>query len=225
MPRSADHASADHARTRVRLGALAVAVTLATAHCGPRDSGGPHAVLRRYIAAIEANRPDDAYRLLDPSVRREITREQFAASWHKLKPELATQARQLRRQLGQPIKIVARVTYPGPTRARLHFSSDRWHIEQPVSVTLRATTPSEALEALARAVEQRNYEAVMSLLAASVRDKIEKDIEKRLGKLRSWIAAGGEIEIKGDRARAPYDPRHGVDLVKEDGQWRVVDFE
>jgi len=38
-------------------------------------------------------------------------------------------------------------------------------------------------------------------------------------------ALGQEIEVTGNRARIQYDPRFKIELVNEDGEWRVLDLD
>ncbi|MCC6751196.1 MAG: hypothetical protein IT371_26325 [Deltaproteobacteria bacterium] len=191
--------------------------------CAAGPARGPQDALRRYVNAIRDDQPQAAYALLDENTRRLMTQNEFTARWKTLRPELLTQASQVRARVDQPFPITAKLNYPGGTRAQLRFAEGAWRIDGGVSVALQSGSPAEALKAFVRAVEQRSYEAVMKLLARSVRESVERDINERLTKLKE--AMKGEIEVNGDRARLQYDPRYKVELVNEDGQWRIADFD
>ncbi|MCA9667553.1 MAG: hypothetical protein KC503_18260 [Myxococcales bacterium] len=197
-----------------------------TAACGgAAQKSSPQAALKRYIAAIDRDDAKTAYDLLSESVRRGITRSEFVDRWKKLKPELVTQAKQLAARLEQPLDVTARVSYPGGTRARLRYADNNWRIDGGISVAFQTATPMDAIKAFVRAVQQRSYEAVMKLLARSVRKGIEQDIQERMSKIQRWIKNENEIEVTGQRARVRYDARYKLELVKEDGQWKILDFD
>ena len=191
--------------------------------CAGSSRVGPHETLRRYVEAVETDRPDDAYRLLDEGVRSRMTPAEFASQWKSLRAELQAQAVRLKAALGKPVKARAQVSYPAGGRAMLSYSDDRWRIDDGVALSGGAATPSDALKAFVRAVESRSYEAVMRLLARSVRESIERDVAERVAKLKE--AAGQEIEVTGVRARLQYAPRFKVELIHEEGEWRILDLD
>jgi len=126
--------------------------------------------------------------------------------------------------IGKPITAHAMLAYPSGPRATLSLEKNtEWKIEESIAVAPAAATPIEAIRAFIRAVEQRSYEAVMRTLAKSVRENIERDIEERISKLKA--ALNQEIEVTGNRARLQYDPKFRIELLNEDGQWRVQDLD
>jgi hypothetical protein len=207
---------------RTPVGALCLLALLAMG-CGAVQHGGPQDVLRKYIAAINANQPAVAYALMEEGVRRQTTLNEFIARWKTVQPELKEQAAQLRETLAKPIKARAQISYPTGTRAGLVFDDNTWQIEEGIAVTVATATPIDALRAFVRAVEQRNYDAVMKLLAKQVRENIERDIGERVTKLKQSLSQ--EIEVTGNKARLQYDPRYRIELTNEDGQWKVMDFD
>ena len=205
---------------------LAIAIPVFTCvACATSTADGPKQMVERYIAAINRDDPQAAYALLGEQVQRQITAAEFAARWKQVKPELRRQASQLGSSAERPMEIGATVTYRGGTRARLRFADGQWRIDGGISVSFQTATPLEALRTFIRAVERRSYDAVLKLLSRSVRQSIERDINDRLAKLKRWLGRDGEVEITGDRARVRYDARYKIELVNEDGQWKILDFD
>ncbi len=152
-----------------------------------------------------------------------MTPAEFTARWKTLRAELRAQAAQLKVALERPIKAQAKVSYPSGSRASLTYLGNRWQIDEGIAVSGGAATPVDALKSFMRAVESRSYEAVMRCLARSVREGIERDIAERLGKLRQALSQ--EIEVTGGRARLQYEPRFKIELIQEEGEWRILDLD
>lgn len=207
------------------LAALSVAV-------GCRTSGpniGATETLRNYIDAVRSNRPKQAYALLDPSVRRQISARQFANQWSKLRTELEAQGSAVEQQLdgatARPYAIKSEIALSGFTKASLTFDTNsmQWQIDNHHALPLPPTaTPAETLQALLRAFEQRDAHAVLSLLSDAKRASVEADIDQRVKLLRARI--DDLVETKGNPVRLQLDATHRIELVREHGQWKVADF-
>src|SRR5437588_513634 len=83
--------------------------------------------------------------------------------------------------------------------------------------------PQEALRRLIDALDARDFDAVLRVLAEPLRTSLEQALSDRLEKLRTSVKKGG-IEASGDHARIRYDSRYHIDLIQENGRWRVRDF-
>lgn len=210
-------------RERRARASVILLLALALAGCGASRTRGPDQAVREYIAAIQADDPKKAYALLSEATRRKMTETEFTSRWRELKAELLAQARQLATRLEQPVDPKATLHYGRGVSAELSHA-DGWQIEADVAVAPPASTPLEAIAALARAMEQRSYDALLKLLARPLRKSIEDEAAIRLEKLKGWLKKGAEVEVRGDRARVRYDARYRLELVNEDGQWRVVDY-
>jgi hypothetical protein len=200
-----------------------IALPMLLAACANTSGGGPQETLRRYVEAVVEDRPAEAYALLDESVRKQMTPSEFTARWKGLRDELLVQAGQLKTAVEKPISARAQVTLRSGGHASLSLTNDIWRIEDGVAFSGGAATPADALRAFVRAVEARNYEAVTRLLARSVRENIERDITERTAKLKQ--ALNQEIEVTGGRARLQYDAKFKVELIQEDGEWRIQDLD
>jgi hypothetical protein len=208
----------------IKLLPTAAVLALALSGCPAAQSAGPQETLRKYVAAIDADQPVAAYALLDEGLHRQMTQAEFVSRWRALKPELKAQADLIRAALAKPVAARAVLSYPAGPRAQLTLErGSEWKIEEGISVAPRAATPIEAIRVFIRAVEQRSYETVMRTLAKSVRENIERDITERISKLKA--ALNQEIEVTGNKARLQYDPKFKIELMNEDGQWKILDLD
>lgn len=100
----------------------------------------------------------------------------------------------------------------------------RWTIESGLSINFASTRPIDTLRALAQAIERRNYSAVMKLVAQATRKTIEKNVKERLETLQRWLEKRDSIDVTGDRALIRFG-HYKIELVREDGRWKVLDFD
>jgi len=197
------------------------------AGCG-ETKDGPKQAVERYLSAIHANRPDLAYAMLDVKVRRRVSKNAFAKRWQATKAELLDQAKQLGQAVNKPFALTARLRYSNGVRASLVHIDGQWRLGG--GVTQDTSTPKEALRAFIHAVEARDYKAVMRLVSRSMRETIEHEIEDRVGRLKKSLKQEGSpgaaaVEVTRKKARFQYDRRYKIELIKEDGEWKVLDFE
>jgi hypothetical protein len=105
---------------------------------------------------------------------------------------------------------------------------DRWRIAAPHPLEPGGDTPEDTLRRLVAAIDARDFDALLALLAEPLRTTLEQALADRAAKLKSAIRRGG-VEISGSSAsgstaRLRYDARYHIDLVQENGRWRVADF-
>ena len=209
---------------RIHQKALLVFVAGAAGCAG--NSGRPYGVVDQYVAAIEANRPDLAYRLLDRRVRQRVSKKDFVSRWKGCQAELKQQARALRARSGarHTLKVRARAEYASGLRADLVYRDENWKIERNIIESPRSTaTPEDAVKALIWAVEQRDFQAVMSVLSGPARKTVERAISRRIKQLRQGLGRG--FEVTENKARLRYGRQFKLDLVREDGEWKISDFD
>jgi len=193
--------------------------------CGTQRSDGPRNALRQYVAAIRANKPDVAYALLNNATRQRVTKEEFRARWKGAKPELETQAKQLDKSLARPPVITARIVTNKGTTTRLAFASGAgggWRISSGLDISVGAASPKEAVKKLLDAARTRNYLAVKRLMTKPVARAFEKEIEKRIRKVKDALKK--KIVVRGNRAFLRSGD-YKLELVREDGQWKIADFD
>jgi len=198
-----------------------------------------------YRAALLANDPASAYRLLAPVMKQRLSYEQFSAKWRETEFERAAQLKQLshikvsdhggsgsaRSQAlaSGPVteQAFVTVTMPQGTTLVLGLAAPvaRWQVHNPDLAAVYTATPEQVLRLLVDAVEQRNYFALLRLLSSAERTALEAELRERVERLRTSLSRRPplSIEVRGDRAHYQYDPRFFIDLVREKDGWRLLD--
>lgn len=200
---------------------MAIAAALVLAGCAAR-ARSPQATLLAYAQAIEQQDPRAAYLLLAHDRRAQLSESEFAARFRAGTAELRVQARHLRQAaLTGRLHERARVESAGRV-SLLEREPAGWRVSVPGRIELGAQTPEEALRRFVQALEERSFDALLRLLAEPLRGAVERELAERLSRLKA--ALGKPIPLDADRARIRYDPRYHLDLLRENGQWRVADF-
>ncbi len=197
---------------------LAILLVGCAHHHDPRVD--PALTLRAWSEAIGHDDPHTAYMLLSSSLRSRLSEADFTLQWKAAPSELteqqdalrsATVARQaaLRQRDGRALVAVR--------------EEGRWRLTSPRPADEGAATPAEALQLLIAAVDARDFDALLRVLAEPLRSSLEQALDDRLEKLRAAVKKGG-IEISGEHAKIRYDSRYHIELIEENGRWRVRDF-
>lgn len=200
---------------------LSILTLLLVAACNRPAVVGPQQTLRRYVAAVRADQPDLAYALLSPRMQKRIPREEFADRWRKSRPELLQQARAIAAGLeGKKLDLNATVTLAGGDTRLLRFQKG-WRLTGDFH-SAATRSPRETVVALLQAAERRDYRAVKALMAPKVARAFDREIEKRIKALRGGLRRG--IRVRGNRASLRFGS-FKLELIKEDGRWKVYDFD
>lgn len=212
-----------HRRAALSLGVLFGLLSMGCGRSGA-PANHPRSALRAYVAAVEANRPKAAYGFLSAKVHKRLSFRAFSRRWRKNYREIRAQARAMRAALTKrkAYQVQARVRR-GKRRVVLELEKGQWRIAGGVDSGFAPQTPQEAILALVRAVESRNFAAFLKLLSAPRRRALLRQIGLRIEKLKANLDR--EVQVNGDIARLQYDPKYWIQLVRENGAWRVDDFE
>ncbi len=191
--------------------------------CGARaGEEGPSRTVARYAGALSRGDATAAWALLDEEARRGRSEAQHAAL-------MATNATELREQ-GEALARAAR-----PERieaqARVHLSSGEaivlvleeggWRIDGGVLDAAGLATPLDAVAAFRRALMRRDLPGLERVLSRQTRAEWEEEIRRLVEGTED--ADDLEVEIQGARARVRTTGGGSIELVRESGEWRVVD--
>jgi hypothetical protein len=201
----------------------AVPLALALVGCTRATIPDPSTALRGYLAAVAHDDARAAYNLLSEDLRNTITEGEFATRWRSTTEERTTQADALRDPVARRTwREQAEVVLSNGREGRLVRDVVGWRLVTPRLGEPGAQTPEEALQRLAQALEDHNYEQLVSLLGEPLRGYVEHELGERMTALRAALKKG--ITVDGERATIRYDPRFHVELKHEDGRWWIVDF-
>ncbi len=182
--------------------------------------------LARWRQAIAKNDPHAAYALLSSALRARTSEADFTLQWKAAQADLSAQ----QEALHGPLTVRRAEGDLSDGRAwPLVRDPDRWRIASTRPLEPGGDTPEDALRRLVAAVEARDFDAVVALLAEPLRTTLEQALADRLARLKAAIRRGafdatGASSSAGSAARIRYDPRYHLDLVEENGRWRVADF-
>jgi hypothetical protein len=203
---------------------LSGAIALATGCARSAAAQHPRGTLGEYVRHVYANNPRGAYRLLSQKVREVQSYEAFERAWRKHYQDLRAQATEI--EVGikkrKSYKLTAHMKVGGLREVRFVHDGTGWRIKSGVTTGVEAASPREAVLALVRALEGRNFQAFLKLLTKSRREAFTREITQRLEKLKANLDRA--VDLSGNRARFQYDPRFWIQLVKENGSWKIVEF-
>ncbi|MFH2008805.1 MAG: hypothetical protein ABI333_19615 [bacterium] len=205
--------------------ALALGCTLLAFGCGRgADPYHPRTALQQYIRYVQTNNSKGAYELLSKKLRQGLSYPAFARKWTKNYAELQVQASDIGQQLrlAKQFEIDAKLRFGQRRTISLKHEGSSWKIVGGVSGGFDSMTPRQAVMALVRALEARNFSAFLRLLSKPRREKLVQELTLRLEKLKANLDR--DIEVTGNRARLQYDPRYWIMLIKENGAWKVIEF-
>ena len=208
---------------------LAMLALFGCAHRTPASraaTADPEPAIAAWRDAIAKNDPHAAWALLAAPLRARIHAEEFALQWKAAAADLSAQEEALhqahaaRRASGE---LTDGRAWP------LMRDADRWRVASPHPFEPGGDTPEDAVRRLIAAVDARDFDAVVALLAEPLRTTIEQALGDRVSRLktalrRGGIEAAGGPSASGSTARLRYDPRYHLDLVQENGRWRIADF-
>lgn len=197
-------------------------LVLALSGCAARRGPDPTSVLIAYAAAVERDDPRAAYALLSERVRDQVSEREFLERWRATQTERRAQAAALRAAAAARRFTTGAQVDSGGRSSLLVLESGGWRVVAPRRTETGARTPEEAVRRFVEALERRDADALLRLLAEPLRSTVERELAERLAKLKATV--GKPIPTEGDRARLRYDPRYHLELQRENGQWRVADF-
>jgi glutathione S-transferase len=200
--------------------------------CAGTGAATPGAALSSFAEAIRQERFDVAYGLMAESYRERVSRDEFERHLRENPAEAHRLAARLSEPEG-PIIVTARVPYADDA-LQLIQDGKTWHLEGNVVDFYDQSSPRTAIRSFVRAMENRRYDVVLRFVPNADREGMSVDamreawegegreeIERLLANLRANL--NNPIEVVGDRATMPYGERFSMQLVREDGVWKVED--
>jgi len=182
----------------------------------------PDVVLRQYVELIEGGDIEAAYGLLSVSERQRVSLEEFRRAAAEAPEELASQARELRRQMSEPVPVQAEVPLASGDVVTFVLHEGRWRIAGGAAGAVSLSSPLQTLRALRRALLRRSYGDVLRVLSRQARAQVEDEVARIAEGIED--EEGLNIEVTGNRARVIYDETHFLELEREDGEWVIVDM-
>lgn len=202
---------------------VVVAAALGCAHAPPptrASSADPEPALVAWRAAIAKNDSHAAYQLLSSSLRARTSEQDFALQWKAVQADLSAQEDAL--SAPHALRHATGELADGRAWPLVH-EPDRWRVAAAHPLSPGGDTPEDVVRRLVAAVEARDFDALVGLLADPLRETLEQALADRVARLKTSLRRS-PIEASGNTARIRYDSRYHIDLIQENGRWRVADF-
>jgi hypothetical protein len=200
---------------------LLVAVLLSGCGAVAASVEPPATTLAAYEAAIRANDVETAYALLDERTKREVTLGEFRSLAEANRAELTEQAEELARA-AEHVPAIAHVPLEDGETVQLVLEDGRWAIEGGVLDAPALRTPEEAVLSLRRALSRRSLPGIERILARVPRAEMEAERERILEETADDLDY--DVEVQGNRAVVRLTGGREIELVREAGEWRVLEI-
>ncbi len=182
---------------------------------------GPSRVILAYGEALREADAARAWELLDEDARRGRSAEEHAALMAANREELAGQGEALARAARAGVPARARVPLASGETIVLVLEEGRWRIDGGVLDAAGLRSPLDAVAAFRRALMRRDLPGVERVLSRQTRAEWEEEIRQVLESTAD--ADDLEVEVQGNHARVRTTRGGSIELVRESGEWRVVD--
>jgi hypothetical protein len=207
------------------LAALAAIVIVAQGCATGRASARPDETLRAYSKALRENRAAEAYELLSDDAKKSIPFEYFSRIVKENPAEVAELATALERP-AEPPRVTATVTPPGGPVLLLVYEDGAWKIDASSIDLYSQATPERAILAFVRAYDNHRFDVLLRFVPDSQRGNLtpeREEVERLMGALRAALPTA-RFELLGERATMAYGAGGTLELVRENGSWKVEDL-
>lgn len=220
----------------MRLAASLLSLTL-LAGCGAASAPrGPADVVAAYAEALEAGRYAEAYGLLSDEARAGLSLEAFTRLARERPDETRELTRSLRRPSSPPL-VTAVLTLPDGEPLHLVLEADGWKVDGRAIDLYGQATPEQAVRSFVRAYGRKRWDILLRFVpralgegldAAKLAADWEGEQRAELDRIVQALEASlptARFEIVGDRATMSYGGGATLELVEEDGRWKIEELE
>lgn len=204
-------------RAMQRTGLLAV-----LAACASQPVPDPKLAARAWADAVRSGDAAALHALLTDSGRANLGRSGVAERLSKHRAELERVAAAALAPSAH-VLVTAEVPYPHDRRARVVVEEGRFRVAAAGALPAAAATPVEALRELRDVLVRRSYSGLLRVLTRDTGQTLDGSINDLAKALDEPSTV--EIDVDGRRATARLPGGHVVQLEREDGVWRVKDFD
>ncbi len=198
-----------------------VCAALATG-CSTRSMPDPRDAAQEYAEAAARGDADAVYELMTEDAQRTHGRKGTKRLVSENRVELGRRAKALQAE-GAKVRAIAVVRYPDGEMASLEVQDGRFFVSSAGALPAGARTPAQALDELRQVLARRSYSGLMRVLTADTRSALDSDLRSLVDGLEEPDTL--DVEVKGDTAVVTVPGGHLVRLKREEGVWRVQDFD
>jgi hypothetical protein len=201
---------------------LALVSSLAAAACASSRVPDPQDAVSAFASAISRGDTDAVYELMSTSAHKSRSREDMKRVLLAERDELVERTRALTAHDAH-VESFARLRFADGEETTLELRAGRFLVTTAGALPGGARSPVEALDQLRRVLARRSYAGLMRVLSPATRASIEQDLRTLVTGLERPDAL--QVQLSGDAASIVVPGGHHVRLRREDGIWRVEDFD
>lgn len=190
--------------------------------CAPGPIPDPQVAARHWAEAVRAGDEEAAFALLSASAQRAQGRQGVQRVFAQHHQELAALAEATVAPNAR-LATTADVRFPGDRSARVVVEDGRYRIAAVSALPAAAATPRDALRELRAVLARRSFAGLLRVLTRDTAQSLEGNLRDLVNALDEPSTL--EIDLEGRRATAHLPGGHIVKLEREDGVWRVKDFD
>lgn len=221
-------------RATPALAGAIVCLWLAACASGPK-ARTPEETLREYAQALREGDAERAYSLLSAEARRTMPFESF----ERMLKENPNDVREVAEALSRPsdaLEVTAVISSPEGETLQLVYEDGAWKADVSAVDLYGQSTPLSALSAFVRAFEAKRYDVLMRFVPLEKRDGLDEkrlqqawegdqkeEMQRLIEGLKSQLGTA-KVEILGSRATVAYGAGGTVEMLLEDGAWKIEDF-
>jgi len=213
----------------------AFALVALSCGCAPARPTTPDAAVDRYAAALGAQDWTTAYALLSEENRAELSLDEFKRLMIQNEREVRDVLDQLRARSTPPY-VTATVQTASGDSLTLVYENGSWTIDESAIDLYSQRAPRQALGSFVRAYDHGRYDVLLRFvpkrdlaglssetLKEAWEGEMKSEIEQVVEALRvSYQTA--TLEILGEHATMSYGSGAAVELVLEEGSWKIQDL-
>lgn len=211
-------------------------VVLAVAGCRTPSAAKPMSAIDAYVAALESGDYSRAYDLMSEKYKKEHTREEFVRMLRDSPTDVRETVSRLRSGRRQ-VSVRAHYVYDDlKDELDLIQEEGDWRIDSDPLDFYPQDSPRDALKSFVRAVELKRYDVVLrfvpnayrgEMTEEKIRTEFEGEKKTEIADLVRTLRAAidNPIDQQGDEARMQYGDRSEVKFKREDGIWKIEDFD
>jgi hypothetical protein len=190
--------------------------------CGPRALPDPRVAAQRWADALESGDASAVYALLSEESRRAHGPEGVARLVAAERRELVA----LGRAATAPNAVLqtrADVAFGADRTARVVLEEGHFRVAAAGALPAGADSPRDALRELRDVLAQRSFAGLLRVLTRESAQSLDGGLEHLVDALAEPSTL--RVDVEGRRATAQLPGGHTVTLEREDGIWRVKDFD
>jgi hypothetical protein len=177
---------------------------------------------KRWHEALQRGDVDAVHAMLSESARQAWGREGVRRILARDGKELLAVAEATTTPNAQ-LETSARVTYGDGHSASVVLEDGAFRVAAAAALPAHAATPEAALQELREVLARRSFAGLLRVLTADAGTTLDSHLASVVAALADPAAV--EMEVDGRRATVRLRGGHTVKLEREDGAWRVRDFD